>query len=205
MALVGLLIVWLLADRTFLLPQAGLTKPPTVLADKAEHIIKALGQQQGLEEHWQGFAIDRRYLQTIAQQQGCVCATGRSAAVCFWYRAGADQLALPELLGEPPWVRTFSADSGVVTVRLDGRGRLLQFLALPARETFANESSKGPDWSTLFEMAGLTIANFRDSSPVRIPPMYADSVKAWEGNTPRQSEHANPCRGSVFGQPCGLF
>ena len=77
-ALVALFIVVRLADRTFFLPQAGLKKSPAVLADKAEHIIAMLAREPSDQEHWQGFAIDRGYLQYAAARDG----TARRGRIC---------------------------------------------------------------------------------------------------------------------------
>ena len=67
--LLALLLIVLLADRTFLLPQAGLTKAPAVLADKAEDILRALGRDPSGKETWQGFAMDREYLKYVIATQ----------------------------------------------------------------------------------------------------------------------------------------
>ena len=114
-ALLALLVVVLLADRTFFLPQAGLKKSPAVLADKAEHIIAMLAAESGDREHRQGFAIDRGYLQHVAETREPSRATDslpsdRAAAVCFWYRMGDEQIELPTLLGEPFQTRVVSAE-----------------------------------------------------------------------------------------------
>ena len=90
---VALFFVVRLADQTFLLPQAGLVKPPAVLADKAEQIIALLRQAPGGQEHWQGFAFDRGFLRYAATAKDRHrtwrdLPTGRPPAVCFWYRRG---------------------------------------------------------------------------------------------------------------------
>ena len=95
-ALLALFFVVRLADRTFFLPQAGLVKSPAVLADKAEQIIAMLRHAPSGQEHWQGFAIDRGYLQYAAAAEDRHrtwedLPSGRPPAVCFWYRAGGDQ------------------------------------------------------------------------------------------------------------------
>lgn len=38
-----------------------------------------------------------------------------------------------------------------------------------------------PNWQQLFEMAGLTWADFREVMPQRFLPLYADAVHSWEG------------------------
>ena len=45
-------------------------------------------------------------------------------------------------------------------------------------------ASRPVDWSALFQLAGLPMEQFRPIRPVRAPPMYADSLAAWEGTYP---------------------
>ncbi len=61
-SVLALFLVVLLADRAFLLPQAGLTKPPAVLADKAEHAIRALGYEPAVQRSRQELVINRELL-----------------------------------------------------------------------------------------------------------------------------------------------
>ena len=132
-ALLALFFVVRLADRTFFLPQAGLEKSPAVLADKAEQIIATLGREPAAR------SIGRVLPSTAATCKYAVAretrsshmgesSSGRPPAVCFWYRAGGDQIALPALLGNALPARVFPTEPGMVTVRLDGRGRLLQYV-----------------------------------------------------------------------------
>ncbi len=184
-ALLALLVVVLLADRTFFLPQAGLKKAPAVLADKAEHIIAMLAAESGDREHRQGFAIDRGYLQHVAETREPSRATDslpsdRAAAVCFWYRMGDEQIELPTLLGEPFQTRVVSAEPPTALVRLDGAGRLLEYRASAGHAEKLTATSQPVNWLSLFQLAGLSIEQFQSVRPIHAPPMYADSLAAWE-------------------------
>jgi hypothetical protein len=189
-ALLALFLVVRLADQTFFLPQAGLEKSPAVLADKAEQIIKVLGRESDGQEHWQGFAIDRGYLQAAVAKEPRPrtwenLAGDRPPAVCFWYRAGGDQIALPALLGNPLPARVFALQQGMVTVRLDGRGSLLEYSVSTDRSARFEAKAQPPDWPALFRLAGLSMEQFKPMiRPVSVPPMYADSLRAWEGAYP---------------------
>jgi serine/threonine-protein kinase len=209
-ALAALFCVVCLADRTFFLPQAGLLKSPAVLADKAEQIIATLRPGPNGPEHWQGFAIDRGYLQHAAgaadrRRTWENLPTGRPSAVCFWYRAGGEQLALPALLGEPLPTRVFPTDPGMVTIRLDGRGRLLQYVATPDRSEFPSAAAQRVDWSVLFELAGLPMTKFASTEPFRRPPMYADSLAAWQGADAENPAMAIRVEGASLGGRAVFF
>jgi hypothetical protein len=206
-ALAGLFCVVYLADRTFFLPQAGLVKSPAVLADKAEQIIATLRHAPSGPEHWQGFAIDRGYLEHAARTEDRrrtweALPTGRPPAICFWYRTGGEHLALPALLGEPLPTQAFPIDSAMVTVRLDGQGRLLQYVAMPDRRGLPSETAQRVNWSALFAWAGLPMAKLDATEPIRQPPMYADTLAAWQGTDAEST--AMPIRveaASVGGRP----
>jgi serine/threonine-protein kinase len=203
-ALVALFLVVCLADRTFFLSRAGLAKPPAVLADKAETMVNALGSPPRSRERWQGFAINRGYLKYAAASEDrprawANLAAGRPPAVCFWYRTGGDPIPLPALLGEPLPGRVFPTEPGAVTVRLDGRARLLQYVVTPDRSAFPEATSQPPDWSVPCEMAGLRIGELHPVRPVREPPLYADSVVAWEGKFPENPETPVRVEGASLG------
>ena len=203
-ALVALFFVMLLADQTFFLPQAGLMESPAVLADNAERIIAVMGCEFSSNDRWQGFAIDRGYLKYAVasedrQRTWESLPSGQPPAVCFWYRSGGSQVALPALLGEPLPTEVFPTESEKVTVRLDGRGRLLQYVAAVDRTGFSNTASPPVDWSASFELAGLSMAQFRPMRPIREPPMYADSLAAWEGTYPENPEVSIRVEGASVG------
>ena len=206
----ALFIVMQLANRTFFLPQAGLEKSPVVLADKAEHIIPMLGRGPNSREHWQGFAIDRGYLEFAATAKDRHFSwenlpAGRPPAVCFWYRTGFDQITLPALLGEPLPTQVFPREPGIVTIRLDGQGRLLQYLITPERTGFADMADQPLDWSLPFELAGLPITQFQPIRPVREPPIYADTLVAWEGKYPGNPEMPIRVEGASLGRRVVFF
>jgi serine/threonine-protein kinase len=192
-ALAGLAAVVLLADRTFFLPQAGLTKPPAVLADKAQEVIRQLGYPAQGEGSLQGFTIDRDYLRyrmaaADRHRQWDDLATGRPPAVFFWYYQGRTRLLMPPVLGEPSLIDDLPGEPGTTAVRLDPQGRLLEFAARPQCGASPDEAAGELDWAGLFQRAGLDVAGFRSCAPVQTPPMYADRVRAWEGAAPEKPE-----------------
>jgi hypothetical protein len=75
----------------------------------------------------------------------------------------------------------------MVTVRLDPKGRLIEFRAVPPPL-----APGGPvphsDWRPLFQGAGLDLTAFRETAPLRSPPVYADVRAAWAGVYPDRPE-----------------
>ena len=190
--LLALLLVVALADRTFFLPQAGLVKSPEVLADTAVQIAKGLGYDLPGKEHTQGFAVQREYLKRGSQHP---------PTAYFWYRAGGEQPVLPALLGEAPGGDSQPRRPDAVTLRLDGRGRLLAFAATSTGLLPGAEGTEPRDWSGIFALAGLDIKDFHAVPPVRQPPMYADRLAAWEsggeGGRPRVAAQGASLAGRV--------
>ena len=77
-ALAALLLVVCLADRTFFLPQAGLVKPPAVLADKAESMISRPGQPAAQSRTVAGLRDQPRLPEIRGRQRGPAPRVGQS-------------------------------------------------------------------------------------------------------------------------------
>jgi serine/threonine-protein kinase len=221
LATVALLLVTGLADRTFFLPQAGLTKPPAVLAERAENVIATLGGASSDPQRWSGFAIDGDFLQRAIRDDelhdaGDEIGGMRPPAAYFWYRTGSKPMVVPTLLNEPLPSQSLPSEGRAISIRLDGQGKLVQYLA-PAQKLLHNVSplTPGPsttrgegshetalagagasrsasasvNWAPVFELAGLRLSDFRPVYPARAPPVYADVALAWE-ETPRPKQQA---------------
>ena len=92
--------------------------------------------------------------------------------------AEADRRSLPLLLGQPSEARSLAVEPPVITVRLDGQGRLVQFAAMPDHRQLADAAPGSVNWSVAFELAGL---NFKDFQPVGQTPIDGRRRWAWEG------------------------
>jgi serine/threonine-protein kinase len=183
LAAVALFLVVLLADQTFMVPRAGLTKPPAVLADKAEYAIRALGYEPAAQSTRQEFAINREFLANVAASNPRGDAwkslgDPASQAVCFWYRSGGGPPLLPLLLGQPAEEEISTEGPPVITVGLDVQGCLIRFAISPDCRQLADSASGPVNWSPAFELAGLNVKKF---NPVRQPPADGDGRWIWEG------------------------
>ena len=189
-ALAGLMLVVALANRTFLVPQAGLSTPPAVLAHQAKEVIRSLGHESTTTGSSQGFTLERGCLEYMMARHDpwADLSDGQPAAITFWYRQGDNRLRPPAPFGEPVLARKLSAEPGMKTVRLDPQGRLLEFSAVPVRAEHEETAAERVDWSVAFKWAGLDMEQFQSIPPVRNPPAYAQQVMAWEGENKQESK-----------------
>jgi serine/threonine-protein kinase len=180
--LIMLCVVALVAERGTALGEVrDQMKEPDVLRETARNIAVDLGYEEpkpGRSEC--GFDYDQDYLQHLREDD----APSRwdDASIYFWYRQSPEVLlpirglAVTVTLHDPPPLL-----DGMVSIRLDPRGRLLDLQALPCREEEASGEPTEVDWSKLFEHAGLDFARFDPADPTGPPPPYADQRSAWEG------------------------
>jgi serine/threonine-protein kinase len=112
-------------------------------------------------------------------------AAARPAPLIFWYRQSplpmnprdAD-LVVPDLPG-------FSVP-GMLRVRLDMEGRLIEFEGRPAEN--ASGAAAPVDWKPLFAAAKLDPVAFRPANPEWAPSMAFDTNAAWAGVYPESPE-----------------
>jgi hypothetical protein len=87
---------------------------------------------------------------------------------------------------EPP-----SDITGMISVFLDSRGRLLFFKRIPPEHDPPGGASPPPDWSSLFSAAGLDPSMFTAATPEWADLLYSDTRSAWT------REIAEPIRATV--------
>ena len=207
--LAGLAIFPLLSSKSTLLRKVPLEKPPEALEDEARNIAKRMGYDAPPTDRVSGFATDEAYQSYVEKNDPSSSRwdgleTGRPAIVYFWYRQSPRYL-VPQTLGASgrPTLTDPPPDiSGMVEVRLDPRGRLIEFAAVPPEL----DESKGPwpslDWAALFEAGGLEIARFTPVGSTWVPPVFSDGRAAWEGVFPdRPGIRIRVEAGSYHGRP----
>jgi serine/threonine-protein kinase len=194
LATLGVLLVLgvLISDRASPYRQVPLEKPPEVLADIAAGLIKRLGYIDPPGDSAYGFTYDREYLRHVRQQERAPeaqeeRAAGAPNAITFWYRQSPQPLAAKNLWRTRGWSlsRVSLTDppaslSGMAGVRLDSRGRLLEFHAVPPQVAQPETRGRNADWSALFAQAGLDPARLTAVPSTWSPPVYADTRAAWE-------------------------
>lgn len=186
-----------LADYTFLIPEAGLDKPPAVLQDTAETTLGVLGYTSLPGSRLERFELNRSLLRRLADASDRPptwewLATASPPAILYWYRRGDLEPHWPPPLGVRKLVQPASVHVGMVSVKLDGKGRLVEFIAPPStreRPPSAPDRQE-PQWKDVFRMTGLESrsARLEEIPPIRTPPVYADRVKAWSGRYPDRAD-----------------
>jgi eukaryotic-like serine/threonine-protein kinase len=166
-----------------------LEEPPEVLAKKATEIIRKAGYADPVVGRAFGFRENEDFFRYVREKDKSRTRWDNleTGALEFWYRQSPRELE-PErvfdsgevLLEDPP-----PDVSGMATVRLNPRGRLIGFLAVPPQvEEAKTPAATPPDWSPLFSEAGLDAAKWTPVEPRWIPRTFADTRAAWAGALP---------------------
>ncbi|HET6371751.1 MAG TPA: serine/threonine-protein kinase [Candidatus Polarisedimenticolia bacterium] len=184
----GIGLIFLLGSRIQLYRRVPLDKPPEVLLEEARNILARVGYDAPPVDTYWAFAEDSDYLRYLSRTDKTAgrwnrLATARPPAIYLYYRQSPRLLEPENRLGyidrdDPPL--TFS---GMATLALDTKGRLVKFEAVPPQRD--QETAEGqPDWPVLFQAAGLDPAAFSPVESTWTPPVYADVRAAWEGAVP---------------------
>ena len=187
-AMVALLaLLAALGDRGSIMGRVPLTKPRAVLIDRASELRRTLGYTEPVADSVSGYYYDTQYLTWAARGRPTpetwnTLASGRPAALAFWYRASPVTLepysqTSQVSTGDPPLLTR-----GSVRIDLDPEGRLLIFRAVPSLKTAALATPV--NWDELFRAAGLDRSQFAEAEPGVLPRAYADEWKAWRGAFP---------------------
>jgi hypothetical protein len=168
-----------------------LDKPPEVLAERADQIVNKLGYTDPPQDTVYGFSQDSSYLNYAQREETSPdrfekIRTGQPVMLYFWYRASPRYL-VPDAGNEVNFFDPPNDVSGMTSVALDVRGRLIEFQVVPPQVEEKTLQILPTDWSALFAEAGLDIRNYKEIESQWTPPFFADERKAWEG---KQLDHA---------------
>jgi serine/threonine-protein kinase len=166
------------------LQHAPLDLPPQALAAKAREIAASLGYPRRPADFW--ISLDQRgayidYLDHVPQPRKWSEWLASEAPLGADYRESlAPMVAQP--LGDVDRNNPPPTSQGMVYVRVDGYGRLLQFEAVPYELTDQLKEPIPPQ--TAFHAAGLDFSAFTEIAPVELPGSAADQLRAWQGPHP---------------------
>ncbi len=71
--------------------------------------------------------------------------------------------------------------SNMANVKLDSRGNLFEFVAVPDQTVSAEKKEESVDWKVFFDEAGLDFSKFEKTDSEWTPPVFADNRQAWKG------------------------
>jgi predicted Ser/Thr protein kinase len=191
--LMGLVAVAILGPMTRVVGMAPLDLPPDALTLKARDIVQALGYTQRPVATARGFNFDIDYLRYLKRSgtspnRWSRISNAQPAPVAFWYRQSPRYLEpLSERsradMMDPPQIL-----SGMLSVQLDPKGRLIGFSAVPPQVDNSPAAPAPVDWKPLFAAAGLDLARLSEIRPIWTPLAAVDTRAAWEGVWPEMPE-----------------
>jgi serine/threonine protein kinase len=164
-------------------------KQTAVLAEKSRQILEKSGYTDTAADAAYGFQEDLDYVDfidsrlaenktTIPEIKNSI-ASGEAPVLNFLYRQSPVYLE-PKLSGKVTDTDPAFDRPGMVNVKLDPRGRLVEFAAVPPAYAEPAERRE-TDWNALFAEAGLDYEKFEPVETNRTPPVFADERIAWEG------------------------
>jgi hypothetical protein len=191
--LIMLTALTVLAQRYSAINRVPLPRSTDSLTDRAKELVERFGYHDPPADADYGWDYDEDFLHYGDSHRAMpradpwqALASGGTQTVYFWYRT-SPALLVPSYNknrptdSDPPLTTT-----DMRLVRLDPRGRLIEFQSIPPQieETAAAATSAVVDWALLFDAAGLPMQSFHEVAPRWAPRGLADRRIAWEGPLP---------------------
>lgn len=184
--LIGTLLTAWLVSIAYAPVLAPLELPPEVLANKAREMAEKLGYSERLPGSVDGFdwnAPLADHLRTL-QEPLPPAARGPDQAFTFWLRESPNPILMN--LAETQnitWAKPAFDLAGMRRIRLDPHGDLLEFEAIPQRNTMEMRAEP-PDWEDILRIAGFNPGAFSEAPPTWTPTQPFDARIAWTGSCP---------------------
>jgi hypothetical protein len=170
---IGLAAAGVIGEWTDPLRQAGSELPPAVLEQRARDVLASLGFTERPEDS----SYDLFYT-TGAPQVG-------PAPIHFWYRQ-SPRAFVAGGLGYLSYETPPQTVAGMVRLRMDLQGRLVQLDAVPTAGRPAADTRIAA-WDALWSASGLDRSGFAPAEPDDVPLVPFDSRAAWTSNVPDAS------------------
>jgi hypothetical protein len=186
----GLISLAVAYPYTSILERTPFEYPPEALAQKSRDLIHAFGYPEKPADSAYQFALDdqfRRHSLTNQTKQvyAAQLAAAQPALLSFNYRQSPRPLETVGASGVPSPVDPAPTVAGMISLRLDGLGRLLFFQAMTPQLDVPPAQPAGPfDWRALFTAGGLDPARFQPTEPRWLPLAAFDARAAWTGSYP---------------------
>jgi hypothetical protein len=178
-----------LYQRVLMINIVNPPKPPEALIDRGQEVVQKLGYGDGVTSTAAGLinSLDwARYVERTFTEPGRWnrLRTPRPETYGLWYRTSPRTLNpygrenRIEVLNPPLNV------SGMTLVVVDTAGRLAEMVAVPQPREPATPVPPFTNWPLLFDLAGLSMADFKPTTPSWVSPVHAEQRMAWEGRIP---------------------
>ncbi len=166
------------------------SKPPQVLSEKVNEVTSQFGYSDDPAERFARFRLEQSYSEhireTASKSDWEKTSTGQPMVFSYNEEQSPQYFDI-FMAGNGMWTTGPLAASGMRSIKLDTRGRLVRFTSVPP--VVVPESVETPvDFSSAFKLAELDIAKFREVEPKWTPPGASDHRKAWEGVLPDHPE-----------------
>jgi serine/threonine-protein kinase len=180
------------------------SKSPDALADRARDLVRQFGYDEHPADSSWWFSREYDYLRYRALHQPSPkrvreLATDEPGPWSFFYRQSprlmVSRIAEGALSGpgsqssgmvsavDPPY-----EVSGMVMMKLDPRGRLRVFRAVPREIDAPTSPGSQIDWEPVFREAELDVRRFAPTQARWVPPTPYDNRAEWEGTSSRHPE-----------------
>ncbi len=176
-----------LADRCLITSLVPLSKPPVVLIERGNQLLRSIGHTRPVVDSAHGFAQVSSYIQYLTRNKELTTPdrlrNGRPAALHFWMR-NSPTVMVPT--GDRDRVTTTDppmAVSDMSLVVMDTEGRLVELSVIPPQVDPGSKAAP-VDWKPLFDAAELDMSAFTPTEPQWAPRDFADTRAAWTGPVP---------------------
>jgi len=191
--LMGLAIGFYLSVRYSAVEKMHLEQSPDVLAQKARELVVKLGYADKPADTAFGFDYDTNF-QSYVEHEATKSnwdqlLSARPSLLQFWYRQspglmsadGYRDFFLAGVVAEDDPPTTLS---GMVNLKLDPKGRLITFQAIPPQKFEAAVAATTADWGPLFAAAELDATKLQPAQPQWNSLAVSDTRAAWTGLWP---------------------
>jgi serine/threonine-protein kinase len=182
--LAGLGGIWIAEYHSHLENRVAMPKPPVELAIAARAVLAGAGYTHPPADSAFGFDRDPSYFGKVSKddrspQRWDNLRSVEPSPVWFWYRESPAPLEPVARAGtttdsNPPLTR-----SGMTSVRLDPRGRLMRLRAVPPDLPEAPGPWREPDWTPLLAAAGFDETGLAPVDPLWAPLEPSDVQRGW--------------------------
>ncbi|HEU5402369.1 MAG TPA: serine/threonine-protein kinase [Terriglobales bacterium] len=208
-AMVGLIVFYALGVHTSGMDRLDLPYTPEVLSQKARDIVQQLGYTTPPVDSAEWFSFDNDLLDYLGDHVNWdERLKGRPPLLTFERRESPGSLLAftpHDSTTLAPGYVTYDdpppTNSGMLSVQVDNRGRLLSFEAMPSQKDTSATVALAYDWKQAFELAGLDMSQFKPAQPNWNPLAATDSRAAWLGIWPGTAYPLRVEAGSYHGKP----